>query len=423
MKNLILSALLLPTMAVTTQAATLNLPEVPAAKEQAASANKPAIIIWYGSDWQVGVDSFVKDWQAAATKHAGTYVFGQFDDKTGLNGEVRKKALPIEHFNIPVVVLLSQNGTFMAEISGKELKGSPDAVISKLAPLAAKAGEFNALVDKATKSKGSDAVNAAGAALSMLPIKDAMRCKLLTNILNKEDPKDTSGYVAQFCLDHLGMYREVRGIMQGGKEGKLSGKERKFDEAEAYVRKVLNSAQLKGTERRQQWLAGLSYVQRERILSNTTPENRDISPVLATLDEIIKLAPTSQYGIGAKKFRHYWDPSTYNTITTGYYNRGDQTLGFEKDWHVDVTSSIKGAGTYTFTLDPVEKGGMVSRNFRLAVNGKVVHTPNIPADQNTKTVDFEVPAIPKGAKVEVWLTAKCSSGWMDATGFIRMVKK
>jgi len=421
MKNTLLTSLLMPLAVLNVQAATLTYPDVEQALEQAKQAGKPAVIIWYGSDWQPGVDAFVKDWQAVGTRHGDTCVFGTFDEKMGQERD-RNKVLPIEHFNLPAVVLLAPDGSYMTELSGKRLGKAADAM-NELIPLAAKATEYAALVEKARSSKGCEAVTAAARALSMLPIADAMKQKELKNIINKQDPKDESGYRAQFCMDHLGMYQEVRGILKGGKEGKLSGKERDFDAAEAYVRKVLNSRQLKGKGRRQQWLAGLSYVQRERILSTTTPQNRDVTPLLNTFREIVKLDPESQLGVGAAKFLHYWDPNTFNTVKDGYYTRGHQTLGFEKDWHVDVTSSYKGPGTYTFSLVPVEKGNMSSRNFRVAVNGQVVGKADLPEDKNTKTVELNVPTLPKGATLEVWLTAQCNDGWMEATGYIRMEKK
>ena len=423
MKNIILSALVLPAAAVAVQAATLPFPDVATAKQQAAESNKPALIVWYGSDWQPGVDDFCRDWQKIAAQYSGTCVFGQFDDRTGLEDGLRNKALPIEHFNLPAVILLAPDGSFMAEFSGSQVRRPGAELMNRVTALSRVAPRFAELVKVARSSEGRTAVGSAGTALYLLPTKDAMRQKELTGIINKKDPKDESGFRAQFCMDHLAMYDEINGILKGGKEGKLGGKDRKFDEAEAYVRGVLSKRTLVGKDRRQQWLSGLSYVIRERIVSTTTPENRDVTPLLKVLDEVVKLDPESQYGKGAAKFRHYWDPTTFNTITSGYYTRGDQTLGFEKDWHVDVTKSISGPGTYTFTLVPVEKGRMDSRNFRLAVNGKVVAKAKIPADTNTKTVELEVPAIPEGAKVEVWLTARCYDGWMEASGFIRMEKK
>lgn len=423
MKHILLSALMLPVATVAVQAATLPFPDVAAAKAQAAESGKPALIVWYGSDWQPGVDSFCRSWQKLAAQHSGTCVFGQFDDRTGLENGLRNKVLPIEHFNLPAVILLAPDGSFMAEFSGPQVRKPGPELMKSISRLASLAPRFAQLVQIARSSEGRKAVGNAAAALYLLPIKDAMRQKELTGIINRHDPQDDSGFRAQFCLDHLGMYDEINGILKGGKEGELSGRARKFDEAEVYVRRVLNSKVLKGKERRQQWLAGLAYVQRERILSTTTPENRDVAPLLATLDAIVKLDPDSQYGRGAAKFRHYWDPATFNAVNGGYYTRGDQTLGFEKDWHIDVTDSMSGPGLYTFTLEPVENGRMDSRNFRLVVNGKVVATPAIPADRNTKTVDFNVPTIPAGAKVEVWLTARCYDGWMEASGFIRMQKK
>ena len=66
---------------------------------------------------------------------------------------------------------------------------------------------------------------------------------------------------------------------------------------------------------------------------------------------------------------------------------------------------------------------MVSRNYRVAINGKVVAKAAIPETENTKTVELEVPTLPEGATLEVWLTAKCNNGWMESSGYIRMEKK
>ena len=423
MKNRLLSALLLPVAAMAVQAATLPFPDVSTARQQAAQTGKPALIIWYGSDWQPNVEAFCNDWKQLASRHGKSYIFGQFDDHMGLDGKIRQQALPIEHFNLPAVILLAPDGSFMAEYSGDQVRHPDDVLMNRIAPLARLAPRFAELVQIARSSTGPKAATNAAAALYLLPIRDAMRHKELTSIINRHDPEDKSGFRAQFCLDHLGMYHEINGILQGGKEGSLRGAQRRFDEAESYVRKVLAKKSLKGAERRQQWLAGLAYVQRERIFSTTTPDKRDLSPLLSTLSTIIKLDPSSQYGVGAAKLHHYWDPSTFNTIRGGYYTKGDQTLGFEKDWHVDVTSSISGPGTYTFSLEPVQKGRMITRNYRLAVNGKVVATAAIPPDRDSKSVELIVPEIPTGAIVEVWLTASCHDGWMEATGFIRMEKK
>ncbi len=407
------------------QAATLSFPEVPAAKEQAAKEGKPCLVVWYGSDWQPKVSAFCKAWEAVAKEHAATFVFGQFDDKTGLNIDVRKKVLPIEHYNLPAVVLMASNGIFMAEYDGSQVSEQPAKVMKKLVKIAEKAPEFAKLADEATKQKGPEAAATAGKALELLPAQFAVRCGSLNNIIRKQDPDDTTGYKALFAMEHMAMYGEIKGVLNGGKDGKLSGKDRKFKEAEVYVRKVLDSKLMKQEKyrhRRQQWLAGLAYVIRERIVSTTEPGNRDTTPIVKVYQELVKLDPKTQLAKGAKRWIHYWDADSVTIIDNYFYESGDQTFRFEKDWRVNVTKSIEGPGTYTFSLIPVDNGGMVTRNYRLLVNGKEVAKADAPADKNTKTVKFEVPAVPKGAKVEVQLTAQCNDGWFGCSGRIEMKK-
>lgn len=425
MKHMILASALLPGAVMVCQAATLSFPEVPAAKERAAKEGKPCLVVWYGSDWQPGVAAFCKAWEKVAAEHKDSFVFGQFNDKTGLKTDVRKKVLPIEHYNIPAVVLMAPDGTFMAEFDGSQVSRNPQKVMLKLLKLAKKAPELAKLAEQARQATGEAAATAAGKALELLPTQFAVRCGSLTSIIRKHDPDDKTGYKALFVMDHMAMYGEINGLLNGGKDGKLRGKERQFDAAEAYVRKVLKGklmGEKKYRHRRQQWLAGLAYVLKERIVSTSQPENRDTTPIVNTYRELIKLDPDSQYGKGAKRMMHYWSKDSVTVIKNNFYYSGDQTLGFEKDWRVDVTKSIDGPGTYTFSLIPVDNGGMVTRNYRLLVNGKEVAKADAPADKNTKSVQFEVPSIPKGAKVEVQLTARCNDGWFGCSGHIEMKK-
>lgn len=425
MKNILLSTLLVPGAVMVSQSATLSFPEVPAAKESALKSGKPCLVVWYGSDWQPNVNAFCKCWEKIADQRKDSFVFAQFDDKTGLNVDVRKKVLPIEHYNLPAVVLLAPDGTFMAEFSGPAVQQGSDALQKRLLELGRLAPKFALMVQETNGKTGPSAATAAGKALELLPPEFAVRCGSLTSIIRKEDPQDTTGYKALFAMDHMAMYGEINGILNGGKDGSLRGKDRKFDEAEAYVRKVLDTKQMtdaKYRHRRQQWLAGLAYVLKERIISTTKPDARDTTPILKVYKELIELDPHTQYAKGAKRMAHYWDADAVTIINNNFYESGHQTLGFEKDWRVDVTKSIDGAGTYTFSLIPMDNGRMVTRNYRLLVNGKEVAKADAPADKNTKTVQFNVPAVPNGAKVEVQLTAQCNDGWFGCSGHIRMQK-
>lgn len=418
MKTSLLTLSFLVAVALPGLSATVSFPEVPAALQLAKDEGKPALILWYGSDWVPQVDSLCQDWTALSASDTPV-VFGQFDEKTGLDGEVRKKTLPLERYNIPTAVLLAPDGSFMATF--------PPAVTRDTATLKKQvheiiphAAEFMKLSATARSGSGVEAAKAAGQALDLLRVSDALHCYDLRKIINKQDPDDTTGYRALYGMEHLDMYGEMDIILKGGPDGKLQGKERDFAAAEAFVRKALKSDKLKG-ERRQQWLAGLYYVQR---LQMENSDKKDCSAMLATLQQIVDVDPNSEYGKGAAKFRHYWDPKSVHVITRGYFDTGEQTLGFEKDWHVDVSDSVSSPGVYQFTLKQMDGGKLISRNFRLAVNGCVVGIAPIDPQTDTKSVELTVPdGTPADAKVEVWLTAECRDGWMGCSGFIEMKKK
>lgn len=418
MKKTLLSLALLAGAACAGLSATVPFPDVPTAKEQAKAAGKPALILWYGSDWMSQADTLCKDWETLS-RSGLPVVFGQFDERLGLDNNVRTKILPLEEFNLPAAVLLTPDGTFMADFSGPEARDTKKlkAALKMLLP---KAGEFAKLAETARTSPGAEGAKAAGRALALLPVEDAMKNKALIEIINQKDPGDATGYRSLFGLEHMGMYKEINAILKGGADGKLKGADRQFDLAEQYVRKALAHNMLKG-ERLQQWLCGLAYVQRERMLS--LGGQRDARALANAYKAIAKIDPKSQYGKGAAKLARYWDPQSFYVIKDNFYNSGDQTLGFEKDWHIDVTPFVNGPGTYGFSLVPMDNGGMVTRNYRLVVNGKEVAKADAAPDKNTKTANFAVPSLPKGAKVEVWLTAQCNDGWLSCQGFIEMKKK
>lgn len=418
MKTSLLTLSFLLAAAMLGGAATVPFPEVPAALQQAKAEGKPALILWYGSDWVPQVETLCRDWTALSSSESSV-VFGQFDEKTGLDGEVRKKMLPLERYNIPTSVLLAPDGSFMATFPPAVTRDTA-RLQKQVRAIVPKAEEFMKLAAKARSSSGVAAAQAAGQALELLPVSDALHCYDLRKIINRQDPDDTTGYRALFGMEHLEMYGEMDIILKGGPDGKLQGKNRDFAAAESFVRKALKNDKLKG-ERRQQWLAGLYYVQRLQM-ENSAEKNR--SAMLETLQQIVDVAPNSEYGKGAAKFRHYWDPNSVHTISRGYFDTGEQTLGFEKDWHVDVSDSVSSPGVYQFKLKQMDGGKLISRNYRLAVNGKVVSTPSIDPKTDTKVVELTVPeGTPSDAKVEVWLTAECRDGWMGCSGFIEMKKK
>ncbi len=400
-------------------------PDVTNVREQAKAEDKPFLIIWHGSDWMADEDTVRRVWHELTTdKTPLPVIFGQFDERDNTPEEVRTAAaMPIGGFNLPIAALFAPDGTFIASYSGKTVR-SADSLTKGVKKALAKMPQFMELVRKARESQGEESVMAAGKALELLTHKDAWQHRELTKLISDRDPQDLTGYRSKFCIEHMGMYKLINNTLKGGAEGNLSGNDRKFDEAERYVKDVISrqggAQPALHVEQQQQWLAGLYYVQKERAMGT---EAKDRTEMLATLDRIVKLDPKSEYGVGAAAYHRYWDPKAFFTVEDCFYESKHQTLGFEKDWHVDITKHVQGPGTYTITLVPQFNGHLISRNYRIAVNGKEVARADIDPSQSTKTVDINIPAVAKGAKVELYLTAMCHDHWMSCSGRIEVTRK
>ncbi len=402
----------------------ITFPETAEAREQAKAENKPFLIIWHGSDWMNDGNVIRQAWHELSSANTLPVIFGQFDEIDKLPDEARNKAaLPLTVHNLPVAILFTPDGTFMACYDGKTVR-SASAMRKGVKKALANMPRFIELVKQARESEGEASATAAGQALELLPQADAWRHRELVGLIDQRDPDDNTGYRSKFCYDHLDMYRIINGILKGGAEGQLNGNDRKFEDAIAYVQNVItrrNGTQPElFTEHKQQWLAGLYYIHKERMLGT---EEKDRTEVLDTLSRIIELDPKSEYGIGAASYHRYWDPASVFTIEDCFYEPRHQTLGFEKDWHADITDKVDGPGTYTITLVPHFDGHLVTRNYRIAVNGKEVAQADIDPKQSTKTVDITLPSLPKGAKVELRLTAQCHDGWLGCSGRIEVRKQ
>lgn len=413
----VLAALLaLPLMS---QAVAAPLPDVPAAKEQAKAADKPLLVLWHGSDWLYDDAAVVATFESLQDSGLPV-VFGQFDDKDGLPNDVRSKVLPIgAQFSVPLAVLLAPDGTFVAKYPSAVVRDA--AALKQAVERSLKALPlFSEQVKLARTTEGVKGAQAAMAALTLLAEDDALHHSELKDLINKKDPKDESGARAAYCTEHGAMYKEINTLLTNGDTKK--GADRDFAAAEAYVKGVQQRAEQMPLYSRQQWMAGLGYIYKEQWQSTKSEDAR--RKATEAYRACAAMAPETEYGKGAAKYARYMDPDSFIAIKDMNYDSGEQTLGFEKDWHVNVTPCLQGAGTYTFRLVPRNNGGMVTRNYRLVVNGKQVATAEgIDDKQNTKEVNFSVPAVPQGATVEVWLTAQCNDGWFGCSGSIEMKKR
>lgn len=398
--------------------AALSLPSVKDAQEQAKKADKPVLILWHGSDWmgEAG-DKLCAEWEKLKAAESLPVVLGQYDDTLGQERGARSKALCVTEYNLPAAVLLLPDGTFYASYTGKRVR-TAEAMLKTLAEDRDDLQKFRRLVEKARKSKGEEAARAAGDALRLMRFEDARRCAALQDIIKREDPQNKTGCKELFLQRHDAVINELKAVMEAGGKG---GKNRDFAGAEAAARKVLSRSDLT-KEARQRYLAALAYVQREKF---NEFGNNDWKDFLKTCAEIVKVDPKTDYAAGARFFIDYYDTQKPCIITSDYYDSRVMPKFFDKPWHVDVTASMDGPGSYEFTLKPYPKSNMKleTRDFSLTVNGKEVARVSGKVEYGKPVTFSNVPAVPAKAKVEVRCTVRCNDGGLGCIGRIEMKKK
>lgn len=405
------------TTAATTARAALSLPETKEAQEQGKQAGKPVVILWYGSDW-MGREaaSLCSEWEKLAAAGNLPVVLGQFDDKLNQPRDKRTKTGMPTQYNLPAAVVLLPDGTYYTALTGKKVK-TAKAMQKALQEMMPKLQKFRAVAEKARSTKGEEAAKAAGEALRMLPFEDARKCNALLDVLRSQDPQNKTGNKEVFLQGHEATWKELNSILEAGGKG---GKDRDFAGAEGAARKVLARTDLT-KEARQRWLGGLAFVQREKF--NAMGDN-DWKDFLATCKEIVKVDSKSDYAEGARFFLDYYNTEKPFIITSYFYDSRVMPRFFDKPWKVDVTSSMEGAGDYSFVLRPAERSSnkLETRDFELLVNGKPVSGVEGKVEYGKPVVFHGVPAIPAKAKVEVRCTVRCNDGGLGCQGRIEMKK-
>ena len=391
------------------------------ARAKAKATGMPSLIIWYGSDWLPSAGKVVSEWTKLEKKGLPV-VFGQIDERLGAvpNLHDRDKLLPCgAFFNLPVAVLLASDDTLLGVYSGKTVL-SAAAMEKAVKRTLERAPKYMKLVEKALTVDGVEGAKAAADALDMMPYADAVRNKTLKEVLNRKDPEHVTMARYLYCMDHMGMFDAINAVLNGGRgaDAKYKGNDRKFDDGIAFVQKVLKSRKLKD-DHLQQWNSGLAYVYREKY--NATKEPALRKKLVQIYRQVVKIDPESEYGKGAQRWADYWDEEFPYVFEEPYYDSGEMTVGFEKEWRVNVSSKVKGPGSYSFTLVPCKMGRMSSKGFQLYANGKHVCDANEPADKDTKTVTFDVPRALKG-RVEVRFKVQCFDGWFGCAGEMIMKK-
>ena len=401
----------------------LPFPENLEARAKARAEGRPSLIVWYGSDWLPNAGKVVKEWTKLEQKNLPV-VLGQIDERVGTvpTLDERKKLIPYGEFmNFPIALLMAPDETLLAIYTGKTVLSAAameKAVKSSLKTMP----KYMELVEKARTTDGIEGAKAAGEALAMLPYLEASRNYPLKDILNRKDPNHETMYRYLYCMDHMGMYGEINAVLEGGKgaDAKFKGNERKFDDGIKFVQKVMKAHKM-NTELQQQWTSGLAYVYREKYNATKEPALRKL--LVDTYRKVVEIDSESEYGKGALRWANYWDDSIPYIFNELFYDSGEMTVGFEKEWRVNVSKFMDGPGSYTFSLVPCpsKNGKMTSKGFQLFANDKLVCEADVPADKDTKTVNFEVPRALKG-HVEVRFKVQCFDGWFGCAGEMTMKK-
>lgn len=399
----------------------LNFPENQEARAQAKAENRPCLVLWYGSDWHPEAKAIAAEWNKLAAMGL-PLVFGQIDERLGTIPDLsqRSNMLPVGEFHdLPVAVLLAPDDTLLGIYRGATVQ-SAEAMAKALRRTLEQMPRYLQLVEKARTAEGVEGALAAADALAMMPHADAVRNRALKDILNRKDPEHMTMCRYLYCMNHMEMYAEINAVLNGGRgaDVKYQGNGRRFDDAIAFVQKVLTARRL-NTDICQQWTAGLAYICREKYRATQDPSVRRL--MVETYRRIVWMNPASEYAKGARRWADYWDESTPYVFEAPFYDSGDMTVDFEKEWRVNVSDKMAGPGTYTFTLVPYKFGEMSSRAYQLFADGKLVCKANEPADQSTKKVTFNVPHDLKG-RVEVRFMVRCYDGWYACAGEMVMQK-
>lgn len=415
MKATLIPALLLATAPLLT-ADTLSYPEVAAAKVTAQTENKPVLVFWHGSDWMPHSENYYNEWKKLEAEKLPV-IIAQFDEKTGLDTDAYKQIMPYRAYNLPAVMLITADGIPIATYSGKTIRSSKSLKAAIEQTLSC-VPSFTELSTRGLKTEGVEGAKLLGQALDLLHEEDVGNCTTIINQIRKKDPKDETGYVLRYGTDHMAMYKQINKILTDS--GKLKGTERNYDAANQYVDQVLAHGGLR-TSLKQQWTAAKAYIMSEQLKSSNNLSDSKARKELADLyRQIEEMDPRSEYGKGAATYAHYWDPNTFFTINDGFYDSEHQSRNFEKDWHVDITDQISKPGLYRISLEPTLNGKLITRNYRLIINGKEVGKADIEAEKDTKSVTIRVPKTRRIRKAEVWLTAECRDGWLACAGKIKM---
>lgn len=381
-----------------------DLPDYPAALEQAKTSGKDVLLFEDGSGWSAESPA-LNAALAAQNVAGGRVILARRDNPNRLtplteaerNAERSRPKPDFESKNLPALVLVAPDGHVYAYAEGLTAARLP-AALSHLGSRLDLRPRLDALRKKADAATGVERARLLGAYLDSLPFELATRRKDIREILRKEDPKDDTGYTFKYSFDQSGASSLLEGVVL------KHIWEKKYDEALAVCNERLRNKVITNNQR-QIIMSGRFQVYRAR---------EDIPKAVAELRAILALDPRTDMGRGAAAYlRDHTEPVRLKALAWDQSENPPVWLPMI----ADVSKIITGPGAYVIEFKH-RAGHTRFRRVSLQA-GKT----ELAADDNAKEsrkVRLTVSARPSGP-VELRAEA-LGTGWFDGAGDILVTK-
>jgi tetratricopeptide (TPR) repeat protein len=385
-------------------------PHYEAALEQAKAGGRDIFIVFTGSDWcRPGAVFKAKVLASPVFRSAaaGRFVLLEIDHPSVMSDarkELEKKNAKFKLWiaNYPTVVLADSAGRVYGRLAcAKET--DPAAFLQKLAKLTEAKAARDREWELAEKCEGEEKAMHLGKGLDALEETLARQPDYnpIRDMIKKADPQDKTGYLAryQFSLNPI-MEKTVWRLAD----------EKKFEEAENQVAKLLANPRLTLLQRQELTAAQFALWQRWGKKEEA----------LGALRKIIGIDPKSDMAAGAQGYLDY-----LQSAPVAVTDRWDGTVcGDPAVWVRDVTRTITRPGRYKISFEQKAGGDRLTIKEVVLLAGE----RELAADKHEGRADnssgcylLEVPELPAGATLTLRMTIRCG-GWRNSNGKISVVR-
>ncbi len=283
-------------------------------KSQARAENKPVLIFYHGSDWCVSGEFALTVWKSPGVQNklANDFLTGVIDVPSVNTSAIESqnamaKSLRIEIRQLPAIAFYTPAGECFAIWGNVPCNVTADEIIQKTAEMMDVWKKAVPWKEKAEQQTGIESVNSAAKFFNTLipycsfdQLKSEKSFQALWNRMEKQDPDDQTGWRRFYNFDYQ---------WYGDKISEFRNND-KFEEGEAFIKKEQNDPRnSKLTVEQKQVLALLPF-----CLTSNQEESKDAN--IALLKEVVKMDPTTRWGIGAAGWLEEWGEESPVAIPT-----------------------------------------------------------------------------------------------------------